>query len=188
MSLLINDDNLDISEVQEFSTKIRALILADNQILIANYGNVLLLPGGSIDENETVIEALIRELQEEIGQQYTPEELTPLTTLDFFQKDYPKRDGTTQNRLVRTYYYIGKFKKISPFKQQLTEKETRDNFHLNFIPIDELEQLIQNNDNTNPRNKYFKQELLTILHFFTDTFGSYADSNIKVKKEEQIKI
>ena len=56
----INENNLNNDEIGTFSTKVRALLLDENRILIANYGNVLLLPGGSIDDSETTEQALIR--------------------------------------------------------------------------------------------------------------------------------
>ena len=68
MELFINEDNLKLDEVQEFSIKVRALLFDEyNRILIANYGNVILLPGGKIDEGETNLMAITRELSEEIG-------------------------------------------------------------------------------------------------------------------------
>ena len=61
----------------------------ENNILIANYGNVILLPGGSIDKDEEANDAIIRELKEEVGVEYRVYELTYLNTLDYYQKDYP---------------------------------------------------------------------------------------------------
>ena len=71
MKLIINDDNLRLDEVQEFNSKARAILVdEDNRILIANYGNVVLLPGGKIDDGETIYKAITRELSEELGQDY----------------------------------------------------------------------------------------------------------------------
>ena len=53
MELVINEDNLQFEEIQEFSSKVRAILVdGNNRILIANYGNVILLPGGKVDEGE----------------------------------------------------------------------------------------------------------------------------------------
>ena len=71
MNLLINEENLQINDVQEFESKARAILIDDdNKILIANYGNVILLPGGKVDVGELVSEAIVRELEEEVGEKY----------------------------------------------------------------------------------------------------------------------
>lgn len=175
MELIINEDNLELKEIQEFNSKVRALLIDENNnILIANYGNTFLLPGGSIDQGEATEEAIIRELKEEIGIDYNLYELTYLNTLKYYQNNYPKRDGNLQNRLITTYYFVGRYKGIS--NQTLTEKERKDNFRLQLVSIDELEELVLNNQNNNPRNIYFVKELLTILEYYKQ---SYPKTSVK---------
>lgn len=168
-NLIINDENLKIEEIEKFNQKVRAILIDDNnQILVANYGKVILLPGGSIDDNESIFEAIIRELIEETGQNYEREELTYLTCLNYFQKNYPERNGTFKNRLVKTHYFSANFKSIEQSLQKLTNNEKKDNFKLELIPLDSLEKTILENGNDNPRNIYFQKELLTILNFYND--------------------
>lgn len=182
MELLINKDNLNVNEVQEISTKVRAILVDENnKILIANYGNVILLPGGKVDEGETVLDAITRELSEELGQNYTAEELEFLITLNYFQKNYPKRDETFKNRLVQTHYFIGKYKEINKPKQKLTEKEQKSNFRLELISLENLENIILNNQNKNPRNIYFQTELLTILDNFKKIKQNVINKSLKLK-------
>ena len=164
MELIINEDNLNINEVQEFSTKVRAILVDENnRILVANYGNVILLPGGKVDEGETLSEAITGELNEELGQDYSANELDFFVILNYYQKNYPKRDGTSQNRLVQTHYFVGSYKGIKLDSRKLTEKEQKGNFRLELVSLEDLENMILNNKNNNPRNIYFQKELLTIL-------------------------
>ena len=145
MELIINKDNLNENKVSEFKKKVRAILIDDNKILVANYGGVYLLPGGSIDDCETIYDAITRELQEETGISYMKEELEYIFTLKHFQSNYPKRDGSFQNRVVETHYFVGNYKDILYNNQILTEKELNDKLKLQLVNIDELQTIILNN-------------------------------------------
>jgi len=175
MELVINDDNLKISDVEDYSTKVRAILVdEDNKILIANYHSMILLPGGKVDEGETLSTAITRELSEELGQDYDEKELEPFVTLNYYQKNYPKIDGILKNRLVKTHYFVGKYKEIKKDLQKLTEREKRGNFRLELVSLNELENLILSNKNNNPRNIYFQKELLTILEMYKNIENKYV--------------
>ena len=182
MKLIINENNLSVTDVNDFSVKVRAILLNENnQILIANYGNVILLPGGKVDTGETTDMAIARELYEELGQVYTEEEIDFFGTLNYYQKNYPKRDGTFVNRLVQTHYFVGEYKDFDLNSQRLTEKEKNDKFKLELVFLNDLEEIILKNKNDNPRNIYFQKELLTILEAYK-TFRS-LDLVRKIKNE-----
>lgn len=169
MSLIINDDNLQLNEINEFSSKVRAILMdEEKRVLIANYGGIILFPGGSIDNDESTNEAIIRELTEETGTLYKKEDLEFLTELNFFQKNYVKRDGRVLNRLIKTYYFRGTYKKGSLKLQHLTEKEKNDKFRLELIPLIKLKTHVLKNLNDNPRNIYFQKEMLEVIDLFLD--------------------
>lgn len=165
MKIIINDNNLKENEINEFSFKVRSILVNENnEILVCNYGGTYLLPGGKIDEGESQISALIRELKEETGILYDKNDLSFLCELQYYQKNYPKRDSNIKlNRLVSTYYYFGNYKNVNLDKQVLSNKEIKSNFKLELIKLDDLENIVLNNHNSNPRNSYFQKELITVL-------------------------
>ena len=164
MEITINYGNLKDYEINETKEKVRAIIIStDEKLLVANYNGVLLLPGGSINKNETKEDALLRELKEELGIDYTLNETEFLFTLAFYQKNYPKRNGITLNRKVVNHYYIVPFKSIDYNNQTLTEKELNDKFNLQFLSTDEISEYLQNINTDNPIFSYFKEEMEIIL-------------------------
>ena len=144
--------------------KARALLInSSNEILIANYGGVFLLPGGSIEKGEDPNLAIVREIKEETGIDSKIEDLKPFLKMRYYQTDYPERNGKKSNRLLVTYYYLGNVESFSIENNHLSEKEKKDGFELKFYSLDKIEKLIKNNDLKNPRKKYFDKELEIII-------------------------
>ena len=112
-TIIINDENINEKFTKKKLKSRAVLVNSSNEILVANYGGVLLLPGGSIDGKETPDETIHRELKEEIGVDMKPEQLKPFVKVRYFQPNYPERNGNTINRLAVTYYYLGHINNIS---------------------------------------------------------------------------
>lgn len=160
MEYIINNENLKIEDVTDFGSKARAILLTnDNQILIANYGGNYLLPGGSVNNNENITDTIKRELSEELGLIYNENELNFIGTIYHFQKNYPKRNGTTANRIIKTSIFIGDLKSTNFENKKLTVKEKNDGFNLVLVTLDALKQMVLNNPSNNPRKIFFQEEM-----------------------------
>ena len=122
-TITINENKLKYENIDKINSKVRAILVQDNKILVSNYGGIILLPGGSIDAHETPDKAIIRELEEETGIMYSIEALQKLFLLKYYQKNYQTRDNQIINRLILTYFYFGNFLGINEKKCKRTEKE-----------------------------------------------------------------
>ena len=165
MKILTTDIGEIIQNPDEIKMKSRAII-TDNEgkILIGNYGGVYLLPGGSIDDGENPNDTIIRELREETGLEF--QQLEPFTKIRYFQNSYPTRDGKTMDRLLITYYYIGRDKDAIKHDIKLTEKEIQDGFELKYYNIDDIERVLEQNQTQNPRSEYFNKEIRTVIEHY----------------------
>lgn len=98
-------------------------------------------------------------MKEEIGCDYEETELKFIGCLEFYQKDYLKRNGKVKNRLIKTNYFIRKYKGVLNINQKLTKKEMKSKFKLELLPLKDLK-----NINNNSRNIFFQKEIITILN------------------------
>lgn len=192
-----NPNNLEEKDVEEYVEKVRLLIKNDkDEILVANYGGAYLLPGGKVDDNEFVMEALKREINEEVGLNIDESLISLVTTFNYYQKDYPKRNGKVLNRKVTTHYYKTNMNiDLSKYERKLTQKEVKGNFKLEWIKEENLKDVIKNNPNIkdNSRVSYMNDELLKVLDVYNKNHeeekSSFDISNkvtkMYLKSEEQ---
>ena len=164
----INDSKMSDTEIEKVKRKARAFLIQDDKVLVANYGGVWLLPGGSIEPDETKDEAIIRELKEETGIAYDLSELENVLTINFFEKDYPITSKMNINRLLVTDYYFGYYKGLDIFNTKRSNSEKKSNFSLKLVTYEELEALI-NEPNDNPRKEFFDRELKEVLSYLKST-------------------
>ena len=161
--IIINDDNLKVDEIEKVKKKARAVLIKDNKILVGVYADVVMLPGGGAEKDEDTDNTLIRELEEETGIKYDINDFEKAFNIIHYQKNYPTRSGKNVNRLVSTYYYIGKFKGIDPDKFNLTDEEAAVDFKIDFFTKEELLNRLYK-DSLNPRKPYFDREMEELLN------------------------
>ena len=160
--IIINDNNLTDNEVDVTKLKVRALLSFGNKLLVCNYSGVLMFPGGKLDPNEEVLDALLRELNEETGISYDKDSFKEFLLIDYYQKDYPTREEDVVNRLVKTYYYTGKYNGIDENNMHISKSEIEGNLKLELLSIDDIKDKLKDHVD-NPRNDYFVKELNIVI-------------------------
>ncbi len=176
-----NDSNLSDNQIDKVSKKVRALVLnSKGQALLVHYAELYMLPGGSVDFNESDLDALKREISEEAGIELSSEQAIPFLTINSYDKDYFDRKDGIINRLTHTIIYeVHTDAPITDSKKSLTESEKSHNHSIKWSNLSVIRYLVENNPTTNPKNKQFKREMLTILSEFENwkkqTYESVKD-------------
>lgn len=179
--IVLNEGNLMDDEIEFKRYKARALIIDDNNVVtLCNYGDVYMLPGGKIDSGENAKEGLLRELEEELGLAFNCNDLEELVSIVTMAPNYPVGDsGSFANRACYTDYYIIRTnRKIDKEKIKLTDREKKHNFRIEYIPIDRIMEVIENNEHYSFRNKYFVKELLAVLSTYLKKECKYSDNGL----------
>ena len=176
-TIIINDENINEKYTKKKLKSRAILVNSSNEILVANYGGVHLLPGGSIDDKETPEEAIHRELKEEIGVDMKTGQLKLFVKVRYFQPNYPERNWNTTDRLAVTYYYVGSIDSISD-ERNLTENEKKDGFTVNFYSINQIQEILNNKKGNNPRSLYFDRELQAVIDCYRERLHFREDAEI----------
>ncbi len=164
-TLINNNNNLLDTDITNITKKVRAIILdKKNNFYICNYADMYMFPGGKIDSNETPIEALKRELQEELGITFKENQIEGLLTTKNYYKNYPIRNTTTtENKLTTTTYFLIEVDTLLPITNQtLTTFEQNNNFYIEIANLNNIANLL-NKPSSNIRNIHFQKELLTVI-------------------------
>lgn len=127
---IFNDDNLLDSDIDETVIRVKVYIMNDsNDIFLASSNGGLQLPGGHVEEGETLVSTVKREVQEETGIILDDSEISE----PFFEvKHYTKNHkNTNRNRLSIIHYYLVKTNKnINLYNTHLTDNEKEYNFKI----------------------------------------------------------
>ena len=101
--IIINDYNLKESDMTEVVKRVKILLInSNNEILLGNSYNEYQFPGGHVEENETLINAVNREIKEETGIILNLTNVNPFACQVGYYKDWPE---IGKNRKIEIYYY-----------------------------------------------------------------------------------
>lgn len=180
----LNLGNINENEVDIITNKVRVIIFDDdNNIILTKYADMFMFPGGKVNKDESNIEALIREVQEELGIDVSKCNIIPFIEFNNYLNNYPKVENNQRiNKLNRTIYYLIKTNiKINDKNKNLTEREIKNNFSTLNLQLNDAIEIVKNYKSNNPRNIYFKEEVIIIME---KIINKKEKKKIRIKNKE----
>ena len=141
--IISNKDNIKEKEITELVKRVKLLIINSNKEILLGYAhNTYQFPGGHVEDNETLIDALNREIYEEVGVRLDLD-IKPIACAINYYKDYPDIGKNRKNEIY--YYLINKDIEPNMDNTSYTDSEKEGNFILKYIPINNLEKELKDN-------------------------------------------
>lgn len=158
---VINDNSFSYDTLIE---KARAIVINEkNKIYVCNMNGAYALPGGTVENNKSPLDALKRELKEELG----IIECSPnyIVEIDYCHTNFPKyKSDLYENRLNRVFYYLVQINSNDLGNQAFTDYEKSQNIQIEECTIEEVKEKIKI-DNDNKYSKFTNKELQVILDY-----------------------
>ena len=160
---IYNDNNLTDFDIDEKTTRVRAIIINSNNDILMCYSNGLLhyeFPGGHLEEEETLEECLKREVMEETGIELNYCDFIPFFSIKYYCKNY---HNSKKNRLVEIYYYIVHTnQQFNEYNRNLDNEEKKQQYECKYIPSYRLRNVLIENKNTTMENNTALDDMILV--------------------------
>lgn len=160
--LIINKDNLKLSDIKETKVRVKVIMLnEENEVLLAYCDDDYQFPGGHLNDGEDVYEGLIREVKEETGITSKKEDYYPFMITKHYEKNYFR---TGKNRLnIMVYFVYKKIPVIDANNIDISNYERKNGFKLCYVNINEVEDLLIDHAREFSRFRSIAYEMLPVL-------------------------
>ena len=164
-TIIRNDYNLKEEDMTEVVKRVKVfLINSKNEILLGYSHNEYQCPGGHVEEGETYVETINREVREETGIELNLKDAEPFACTYGYYKDWPEKG---KNRKIEIYYYeIKTDEKPNLENTEYTGSELEGNFELRYIPLDDVENEFIRNTETYGDKHGIAKEMLKIFEVY----------------------
>lgn len=164
---IYNYDNLTLEEIDEKTTRARAIIINSNNEVLMCYSNGLQhyeFPGGHLEKGESLEDGLKREIKEETGISIDVKEIKEFYAIKYYCKNY---HNSGKNRLVEIFYYIVYCDSVyENSKRQLDSNEIIQNYECRYIKVNELKNILIENKKTTKENNSALDDMILIWNEF----------------------
>lgn len=156
---IYNYDCLNEEDITEVIIRVKALIInSSKEILLGKSDSSYQFPGGHLEVNESLIDALKREILEETGIALDEKEIDkPFYKVTYLNKDYPVKDINRKSEIY--YYVVNTDKEVDISKVKLTENEAKNNYRVEKMPLLSSIDIISKNVN----NKVIERDMIDAI-------------------------
>mgnify|MGYP000441889669 FL=1 len=168
--LITNKYNLTDSDMTEVVKRVKVLLVnSNNDVLLGYSHNNYQFPGGHVEENETLVQAVNREVLEETGIELNITNIEPFACAIGYYKDWPAEG---KNRKIEIYYYEVKTdEKPNLENTEYTENEKDGNFELRYIPLLDVENVLKTNAEEYGDKKGIAREMIDLFGVYKTTIN-----------------
>lgn len=168
--LITNKYNLTDSDMTEVVKRVKVLLVnSNNDVLLGYSHNNYQFPGGHVEENETLVQAVNREVLEETGIELNITNIQPFACAIGYYKDWPAEG---KNRKIEIYYYEVKTdEKPNLENTEYTENEKDGNFELRYIPLLDVENVLKTNAEEYGDKKGIAREMIDLFGVYKTTIN-----------------
>lgn len=165
INIITNKNNLLETDITEVVKRVKVLIVnSNNEILLGYSRNNYQFPGGHVEEGETLIQTVNREVQEETGINLSIMNLEPFACALGYYKDWPEEG---KNRKIEIYYYeIKTDEKPNLECTKYTDNEKEGNFELRYIPLSDVEDVLRKNAEEYGDKRGIAREMIELLEIY----------------------
>ncbi len=168
--IITNIHNLREEDITEVVTRVKILLInSKNEVLLAYSHNDYHFPGGHVEEGETLIQTVNREITEETGMVLNLEGLEPFACALGYYKDWPE---VGKNRKIEIYYYdVRTDEQPNLDNTEYTEDEKEGNFELRYIPLSEVEKVLMENAEKYSDKRGIAREMLKLFAIYKNSIN-----------------
>ena len=168
--LITNKYNLTDSDMTEVVKRVKVLLVnSNNDVLLGYSHNNYQFPGGHVEEDETLVQAVNREILEETGIELNITNIEPFACAIGYYKDWPAEG---KNRKIEIYYYEVKTdEKPNLENTEYTENEKDGNFELRYIPLLDVENVLRTNAEEYGDKKGIAREMIDLFGVYKTTIN-----------------
>ena len=160
--IFINDDNLKKEDIDETVTRVKGIIINDNEEITIVYSNKSYqFPGGHLEEGESILDCLYREIREETGIVFKNIEPSLIRKISYYTKNYRNTNKNRENIIY--YYLIRSNEKYNIDNIDLDEWEKSHEFRIQLVPVNEIKDLLMNDINNAEINELIYREMIDVI-------------------------